>query len=134
MRKRSSEHTRHLCDLIIAVRLTQVEALEQGVPGPQESGRDVAGREIARPWQHMQMNVPDLLGVQAEMDALGGKHLCKGHRRAAHHLPRCGCLLSGQCPDVLTMAFEHNESLARHEQRSRPQEDHPMRVTVHYAA
>jgi hypothetical protein len=62
-----------MCNFFIAVGMTQPEALQHGVPGPEERGWDIAGRKSARPWQHMQMYVPDFLTVQAEMDVLGAR-------------------------------------------------------------
>src|SRR5688572_25219245 len=114
--------------------MTQLEALEHGVPGPEKRRWDITCRKSACPWQHMQMYVPGFLSIQAEMYALGGKRVHVRHRRAAHHLPQRRCLLHGQCRNVLTMPLEHDESLPGRQQRTRAQEDHPMRVVVDDAA
>ena len=60
----------------------------------------------------MQMYMPDVLSIQAEMYALGSKHLCVGFGRAAHDSPQRRGFFDGQLRKILTMALEHNETLA----------------------
>ena len=102
-----------------------MEAREHGVTGAENRSWDITGWKSAYAWQNMQMYVPGFFSVQAEMDPLRSKHLHVCRRRAAHYLTlRCG-LLHGQSRNILTMALEHNESLAGRQQRRRAQKRAP---------